>query len=85
MALEALRKAKRRTVGTKQTIKALEKDMAQVVFVARDADERVVRDIMRLCSERAVAVEYVESMRALGKACGIDVGAASAAVLKEQS
>ncbi|MGE5484795.1 MAG: ribosomal L7Ae/L30e/S12e/Gadd45 family protein [Ignavibacteriales bacterium] len=84
MPLETLRKAKRRTVGTKQTIKAVEKGTARRVFVARDADERVTEDILTQCRENAVEVEYVESMAVLGKACGIDVGAASAAVLYDE-
>ncbi|NPV71767.1 MAG: 50S ribosomal protein L7Ae-like protein [Firmicutes bacterium] len=85
MPLEALRKAKRRTVGTKQTAKALERNVVEMVFVARDADERVIRDIVKRCGDSAVKVEYVDTMSALGKACGIEVGAASAAILKEEA
>ncbi|MCR4398839.1 MAG: ribosomal L7Ae/L30e/S12e/Gadd45 family protein [Firmicutes bacterium] len=84
MQLEALRQARRRTVGTKQTAKAVERGNAEKVFVARDADERVVRHIIKLCEENGVEIQYIETMSALGKACGIDVGAASAAILKEE-
>jgi len=81
--LESLRKAKKRTVGTKQTQKAIEKGVAKMVFIARDADDRVVRNIIRGCQEGSIQVEYVESMAELGRACGIDVGAASAAIIDE--
>ena len=83
MPLESLRKAKKRTVGTKQTQKAIEKGVAKMVFIARDADDRVVRNIIRGCQEGSIQVEYVESMAELGRACGIDVGAASAAIIDE--
>ena len=78
--LEALKVAKKRLVGVKQTVKALEKGGLRVVFVARDADERIIQPLVRLCGERDVAVVYVESMGLLGKACGIEVGAAAAAL-----
>lgn len=84
MLYERIRAAKARTVGTKQTVKAVEKGLAQVVFVARNADERVVDPLVRLCQERGVEVAWADDMAALGKACGIEVGTASAAILTEQ-
>jgi len=80
---ERLTGAKTKTVGTKQTLKALQKDQVKVVYVARDAEERVVRELLRLCAEKNVEVVYADSMARLGQACGIQVGAASAAVLED--
>ncbi len=79
--MERLRSARHKAVGTKQTLKAVDRGTARTVFLARDADERVVRDLIRACEERAVEIVYVESMALLGKACGIQVGAASAAIV----
>jgi len=70
-------------VGTKQTLKALQKGLAELVYVARDADEHVVREILDLSKDKNVEVVYADSMKRLGQACGIQVGAASAAVLRE--
>ncbi len=75
--------ARVKTVGTKQTLKALQKGQAKLVYVARDAEERVVRDLLKLCRDMNVEVVYADSMAKLGQACGIQVGAASAAVLEE--
>ena len=36
-----------------------------------------------LCKQKGVPVTYVDSMKMLGKACGIEVGAAVAAVVNE--
>lgn len=83
MALEELMKAKKRVVGTKQTKKAVEKGIAQKVYVAQDAEAHVTGPLLELCKERGVEVVPVESMRQLGEACGIQVGAASAAILGE--
>ncbi|MCL6547378.1 MAG: ribosomal L7Ae/L30e/S12e/Gadd45 family protein [Alicyclobacillus sp.] len=83
MSLERIKMAKRRTIGSNQTTKALQQMTAKCVYVAMDADERVTRPIVSLAENQGVAVEWVESMKQLGKACGIDVGAAAAAILEE--
>jgi len=80
---ERLAGARSRTVGTKQTLKALQKGKVRLVYVARDAEEKVVRDILRLSREKNVEVVYADSMVRLGQACGIHVGAATAAVLED--
>lgn len=83
MPIDRLKAARKKTIGTKQTAKALEKGTARVVYVARDADEHVIRDLVRACREKSVELVYAESMVVLGKACGIEVGAASAAIVEE--
>lgn len=83
--LEELRRATRRTVGTKQTLRAVERGQAVAVFVARDAEAHVVRQLLGMCRQRGVPVHEVESMRLLGRCCGVEVGAASGAILREGS
>jgi len=81
MSLERLKAARKKTIGTKQTAKALEKGRTRVVYVARDAEEHVTREVIRLAREQGLELVIVDSMMALGKACGIEVGAAAAAIL----
>lgn len=78
--LEQLKNAKS-VVGVKQTKKAVKDGLAQTVFVADDAEQRVIRPIIDLCGETNTTVIHVQSMRELGQACGIEVGASAAAVL----
>ncbi|WP_373231645.1 ribosomal L7Ae/L30e/S12e/Gadd45 family protein [Cohnella sp.] len=70
-------------VGTKQTTKTVELDEAVHVFVAQDADPRMVNRIVQLCIQHDVKLTLVDTMRNLGKACGIGVGTAMAAVVEE--
>lgn len=72
----------RKLVGTKQALKAVANDEVEAIFIAEDADTKVIQDLIRLCDEKNVEIYYVNSMKELGKACGIDVRAASAALLK---
>ncbi|HHT01282.1 MAG TPA: 50S ribosomal protein L7Ae-like protein [Firmicutes bacterium] len=81
MVPERLKSARRLSIGTKQSTKAVLRGEAKVVFVAQDADERVVKDLVQLCVEKGVEIVYVPSMRELGRACGIEVGAASVGLL----
>lgn len=69
-------------VGLKQLRKALKDGGVRKVFLARNAEPRLVEPIEAQCRQEAIACEWVETMSELGAACGIDVGAAAAAVLR---
>lgn len=80
--MQRLINASRKTVGTKQTQKFIESGQVLVVYIAKDAEERVTSPLLQMCKEKGIEVVYVDSMKELGNACGIKVGAATAAVLK---
>lgn len=84
-ALARLRAAPARAVGANQTAKAIARGKAVEVFVAADADRRVLDPVIRAAAERGLGLTEVETMTALGRACGIAVGAAAAAVLIEEA
>lgn len=81
MSLERLKSARKKSIGTKQTAKAMEKGSARTVFVAKDAEEHVIREVVKTAQVKGLELVHVDSMMALGKACGIEVGAAVAAIL----
>ena len=80
--LEDLSKASNRTVGMKQTLKAIQAGKASKVYLARDVDDFIANKIQEECRTYNVDIIMVDSMELLGKACNIDVGAATAAILK---
>lgn len=75
-------KAGPRVVGAKQTRRAIDSGTAVQVFLAEDADPKVTEPVEALCIQRGVSVEKIASMRELGTACGIAVGAAVAALVR---
>ena len=83
MSLEDERRSGTLRIGTKQTVKAVEIGAAKKVFVARDADLKLINKIGALAKKTGVEIVYIDSMKQLGKACGIEVGAAMAAVVNE--
>ncbi|MFZ5651314.1 MAG: ribosomal L7Ae/L30e/S12e/Gadd45 family protein [Bacillota bacterium] len=83
MSLERLSKARKKTVGSKQTLKAINHNQAKVVYVAKNAEKHVADPIIQACLARMTPLIMVESMQVLGKACGIEVGCASTAILED--
>lgn len=71
-----------KVVGLKQVAKAINEEGVKALYIAEDADPRVVEKVKLSAKQKNIETIYVESMKKLGKACGIDVGAATAATLK---
>lgn len=69
-------------VGAKQVKRALNASKAEAVYIADDADEKVTKEIKELCSSKGINIISVKTKEDLGKACGIDINAAVAALLK---
>ncbi|KML36714.1 MULTISPECIES: 50S ribosomal protein L7ae-like protein [Cytobacillus] len=80
MSYDKVLQAKSIIVGTKQTVKALKLGTIDEVVVASDADPRVTAKVVSTAKEMNVPIVYVDSMKKLGKACGIEVGAAAVAI-----
>jgi large subunit ribosomal protein L7Ae len=56
--------------------------LAKLVVIAEDVDpEEIVMHLPILCEEKKVSYVYVPSKLELGKASGIDVAAASVAII----
>lgn len=72
-------------IGLKQSQRALEEGRVRRAFVAQDADVHVTGNFVRDCRAMGVQLEIVDSMKRLGHAAGIDVGAAIVVVLQSDS
>lgn len=70
-------------VGAKQLKKVLHNRCAKQVFLARNADPAITEPILALCKRYATPVLWVKTMKELGHACGIEVGASAAAAVKD--
>ena len=80
--LENLLKGQNKVIGIKQTTKALNHNKVRTLFISEDADKHLVEHIEKIAEEKSIEIIYVGSMKDLGKACGINVGAAVAAILE---
>lgn len=81
MSYEKVQQAANVIIGTKQTVRALKSKQASEVLVAEDADPGIKSQIIQAANEAGIPVTLVDSMKLLGKECGIDVGAAAVAII----
>ncbi len=70
-----------KVVGVKQVRRALANGRAKRLYLAKDADPQLTGPLESQGREQGIEVIWTESMKALGKACGIAVGSAVAAVV----
>ena len=78
--MQELKAIHRRTVGLKQTVKAIKNGTAKKVYLAEDADDFIKQSVLYVCRDRDIQIIYVSNMKELGDACGIDIGASTAAI-----
>ncbi|MBC3888223.1 50S ribosomal protein L7 [Acetobacterium paludosum] len=71
-----------KVIGMKQTLKAVKEEKALKVVLAEDTDESIKKSIVDCCNDHNVPIERVETKVGLGKAGGIDRGAAVIAIIK---
>ena len=76
--------SKDKVVGLKQVRRAIVCGRAGHVFLARDADPRLTGPLEDCYREAGVPVAGGHTMAQLGRACGIDVPTAAAALLAKE-
>lgn len=83
--MQELKALQRRTVGLKQTVKAIKNGTAEKVYLAEDADDFIKQSVIDACRDKNLQIIYVSNMKELGDACGIDIGASTAAIKKQDA
>ena len=74
-------KQKKVVVGSKQLKKAVKAGRVRFVYLAENADPAVTEPLETLCADNQIQITWVPTMAELGRVCGIEVGAAAAAVI----
>ena len=68
--------------GTNEATKAIERGISKLIVIAEDVEPpEVVAHLPIICDEQGAAYAFVPSKQELGKALGIDVTSAAAAIL----
>jgi large subunit ribosomal protein L7A len=73
----------KKVIGIKQSTKSLKNGDGCTLYVAKDAEGELVKPLISLAESLYVEVKFINSMKELGKLCGIDVGAAVTLILKD--
>ena len=80
--MEALKNAARKVAGTKQVLRALKAGELKRIYVANDIDTFLFQKITRTAEAAGLATVRVESSLELGRACGLEIPAACAGILR---
>ena len=70
-----------KVVGVKQVRRALANGQVKRLYLAKDADPQLTQPLELQAAQAGTEVVWADAMKALGRACGIAVGAAVAATV----
>lgn len=71
-----------KVIGIKQSGRAILEENVKIVFIANDADNKIVKDIYDTCINKGITLCSDFTMEQLGQACSIDVCASIVTILK---
>ena len=63
----------KKVIGIKQCTKLLKSNEGKVLYVAKDANAKLISPIIQLAKEKNIKIVEVSTMKELGKIGGIDV------------
>jgi large subunit ribosomal protein L7A len=72
----------RKTVGAKQTLKAMKRNEVLQLYIALDGETKVTGPLLEYAAGVGIPVDQSHSMVELGMACRIKVKAAAVGLLK---
>jgi len=82
--VEKARKSGKIKKGTNEVTKAIEREEAKLVVIAKDVSPpEVVQHLPVLCKEKGIPFVYVDEKQKLGNAAGLSAPSSSVAVMKE--
>jgi large subunit ribosomal protein L7A len=82
MSYEKVYQATKIVIGTKQTVKVLKDGYSCELIIASDAETNITAPVVKLAQDLNIPIIYVDSMKKLGKACGIEVGASTVVIIR---
>lgn len=72
----------KKVIGVKQASKAIKNGKGTVLYVAKDAERKLISPLLELAFKNEIKVIEIDTMRNLGKMCGIDVQSSATLILE---
>lgn len=81
--IQTIKEAKNKIIGLKQTLRAIQQDKVQVVYIANDIEEHILRQITEICQQKAIPLIPLNvNQNEVGRFCQIEVGAAVVSLIQ---
>ena len=71
----------KKVIGIKQSTKAMKNGEGKILYVAKNANDKMVTPLVELAENCGIEIKHVKNMKILGEMCGIDVKSAVALIL----
>ncbi|MCL2322395.1 MAG: ribosomal L7Ae/L30e/S12e/Gadd45 family protein [Oscillospiraceae bacterium] len=75
----------KKVIGVKQSLRSMENGFGETLYVANDADNKLIAPLIKYADEINISIKRVETMKELGKMCGLQIETAAALKLKENN
>lgn len=72
----------KKVIGIKQASKAIKNGKGTVLYVAKDAERKLINPLVELACNNNIEVIEIDNMKNLGKMCGIDVQSSATLILE---
>lgn len=72
----------KKVIGIKQCTKSLKSGEGRVLYVAKDANAKLISPIIQLAKEKNIDIVEITTMKELGKISGIDVKSSAVLTLE---
>ena len=72
----------KKDIGIKQCTKLIKNNEGKVLYVAKDANAKLISPIIQLAKEKNIEIVEVSTMKELGKIGGIDVNSSAILTLE---
>lgn len=72
----------KKVIGIKQCTKLIKNNKGKVLYVAKDANDKLISPIIQLAKEKNIEIVEVSTMKELGKIGGIDVNSSAILTLE---
>ena len=72
----------KKVIGIKQCTKFLKSNEGKVLYVAKDANAKLISPIIQLAQEKNIDIVEISTMKELGKISGIDVKSSAVLTLE---
>ena len=63
----------KKVIGIKQSTKAMKNGEGKILYVAKNANDKMVTPLVELAEKGGIEIKHVKNMKILGEMCGIDV------------
>ena len=73
----------KKVIGVKQSLKSMKNGFGETLYIANDADNKLIVPLIEYADQFNVSIQHVDTMKELGKMCGLQIETAAALKLKE--